>query len=135
MGNFYDKIVSYIDDIFHGCSLIPRVAKHLDKDFETNPDASYHYLQAIQNHPELKQMRSALMNRVQDAMDKANRYKDKHMDYSYIWTDSRKEYMHYFLTYSRYIPNKSSRRLFLFFRFFLFFFFFFRSTEISIFFF
>ena len=93
--------VSYIDDIFHGCSLIPRVAKHLDKDFETNPDASYHYLQAIQNHPELRQMRSQLMNRVQDAMDKANRYKDKHMDYSYIWTDSRKEYMHYFLTYSR----------------------------------
>ena len=76
--------VSYIDDIFHGCSLIPRVAKHLDKDFETNPEASYHYLQAIQNHPELRQMRSQLMNRVQDAMDKANRYKDKHLDYSYI---------------------------------------------------
>ena len=36
VGNFYDQINGYLDDIFFGCSLIPRVAKHLDKGFETD---------------------------------------------------------------------------------------------------
>ena len=36
VGNFYDQINGYLDDIFFGCSLIPRVAKHLDKGYETD---------------------------------------------------------------------------------------------------
>ena len=27
-GNFYDQLVSYVDDIFHMCTLIPRIACH-----------------------------------------------------------------------------------------------------------
>ena len=30
--NFYDKMLDYISYIFNGCSLIPRIAKHLDKE-------------------------------------------------------------------------------------------------------
>ena len=36
VGNFYDQMNGYLDDIFLGCSLIPRVAKHLDKGYETD---------------------------------------------------------------------------------------------------
>ena len=38
--------------------------------------------------------------------NKAERAKNHHMDYSYIWTDSRAEYMHYFLTYSRQLTQE-----------------------------
>ena len=31
--NFYDKMLDYISYIFNGCSLIPRIAQHLDKEF------------------------------------------------------------------------------------------------------
>ena len=31
--NFYDKMLDYISYIFNGCSLIPRIAKHLDKEY------------------------------------------------------------------------------------------------------
>ena len=36
VGNFYDIVNGYLDDIFNGCTLIPRVAKHLDKNFDIN---------------------------------------------------------------------------------------------------
>ena len=41
------------------------------------------------------------MSRCTEVMQKAEKLKNHHMDYAYIWTDSRTEYMHYFLTYSR----------------------------------
>ena len=39
VGNFFDMINGFLDDIFFGCSLIPRVAKHLDKGFDINAKA------------------------------------------------------------------------------------------------
>ena len=60
----------------------------------------------ISNHPELKQMRSVLMSRVTEVMQKAEKLKNHNMDYAYIWTDSRAEYMHYFLTYSRQLTQE-----------------------------
>ena len=39
VGNFYDMINGFLDDIFFGCSLIPRVAKHLDKVFDIKAKA------------------------------------------------------------------------------------------------
>ena len=69
-------------------------------------DAFYHYLAPISNHPELKQMRSVLMSRCTEVMQKAEKLKNHNMDYAYIWTDSRAEYMHYFLTYSRQLTQE-----------------------------
>ena len=39
-------------------------------------------------------------------MQKAEKLKNHNMDYAYIWTDSRAEYMHYFLTYSRQLTQE-----------------------------
>jgi hypothetical protein len=51
-------------------------------------------------------MRSVLMSRVTEVMQKAEKLKNHNMDYAYIWTDSRAEYMHYFLTYSRQLTQE-----------------------------
>ena len=50
---------------------------------------------------ELRQMKDSLMQRVNDALNRANRLKDKNMEFAYLWTDSRAEYMQNFLTYGR----------------------------------
>ena len=34
-------------------------------------------------------------------MNRANRIKTAHLEYAYLWTDSRVEYMQNFLTYGR----------------------------------
>ena len=46
-------------------------------------------------------MKDSLMQRVNDALNRANRLKDKNMEFAYLWTDSRAEYMQNFLTYGR----------------------------------
>ena len=32
-GNFFDQMSGYVEDVFHMCSLIPRVAKHQDSSY------------------------------------------------------------------------------------------------------
>ena len=76
--------------------LIPRVADHLTKE-----GAESNYLDALSSHKELKSMRDQLIFRIQEVLSKANKLKTGQNDYAYLWTDSRTEYMHYFLTYSR----------------------------------
>jgi dynein heavy chain len=98
-------MTGYVDDIFHACTLVKRVARHLDKDYENDSDGEYNYLNVISNHREVKQMKDQLFSRVTDVMTRANKLKGTHMDYAYLWTDSRTEYMHYFLTYSRQLTN------------------------------
>ena len=41
------------------------------------------------------------MSRVELVMEQANSEKQAYMDYSYLWTESRQEYMFYFLNFSR----------------------------------
>ena len=50
---------------------------------------SSNYLESVQNHPELKSLREALIGRVEEVMEKANAKKDSYLDYAYLWTDSR----------------------------------------------
>ena len=50
---------------------------------------SSNYLESVQNHPELKSLREALVGRVEEVMEKANAKKDSYLDYAYLWTDSR----------------------------------------------
>ena len=50
---------------------------------------SSNYLETVQNHPELKSLKEALVCRVEEVMEKANAKKDSYLDYAYLWTDSR----------------------------------------------
>ena len=50
VGNFYDKMIQYLNYIFNGCSLIPRFAKHKDPNYSSKPDGSYDYLNVISSH-------------------------------------------------------------------------------------
>ena len=66
-----------------------------------NPDGKFDYLEVVSGYRELKQMKDQFMQRVNDVLLRANRLKDKNMDFAYLWTDSRAEYMQNFLTYGR----------------------------------
>ena len=66
-----------------------------------NPDGKFDYLEVVSGYRELKQMKDQFMQRINDVLLRANRLKDKNMDFAYLWTDSRAEYMQNFLTYGR----------------------------------
>ena len=94
--NFYDQVNGYCDDIMHCCTLIPRIASH-----KNNAKAKNDYLDAISNHKEIKSMREQLIMRINEVMNRANKLKTSQSEFSYLWIDSRTEYMHNFLTYGR----------------------------------
>lgn len=96
VNNFSDQVNGFCTDIFYMAELIPRVAAHQTKEGKGND-----YLDVMENHKELKNMKDTFISRIQDVLNKANKLKTAQNTYSYIWTDSRTEYMHYFLTYSR----------------------------------
>ena len=90
------QVIGYCSDIYHVCELIPRVASH-----KISPDEQNNYLQVITENKELKGMKDLLISRISEVLLKANKLKSGQMAYSYLWTDSRTEYMHNFLTYGR----------------------------------
>jgi hypothetical protein len=51
------------------------------------------------------------MSRVTDVMSKANKHKISFFEHAYLWTDSRTEFMHYFLTYGRQITPEEMEAL------------------------
>ena len=96
VNNFSDQVNGFCTDIFYMAELIPRIAAHQTKEGKAND-----YLDVMENQKELKNMKDTFIARIQDVLNKANKLKTAQNTYSYIWTDSRTEYMHYFLTYSR----------------------------------
>ena len=68
---------------------------------EVAADEIPNYRKVIGNHRELRGMRELLLTRVMDASTRAIKRKTQFLEYSYLWTDSRTEYMHYFLAYGR----------------------------------
>ncbi|MBN3294079.1 DYHC protein, partial [Polypterus senegalus] len=91
-GNFYDVIEGLIEDIFKTASFIYRVAKH----FETGT-----YQPDINQTQELTDLAQMIMNRVRNVIIKAKNYEDTFSEYSYLWTDDRKEFMKQFLLYGQ----------------------------------
>jgi dynein heavy chain len=90
--NFYDIMVGLVDDLFHMATLVPRVAKgQLTND----------YLDVVSNHSELKTLRQDLIARVNLVIEQANSQKNTYLEYSYLWTESRQDYLYFFLNYSR----------------------------------
>ena len=96
VNNFYDQIQGYVNDILHCCSIIPRIASHLN-----DQKAKNDYLNVVSTHKEVKSMVDQLMHRIHDVMTRANKIKTTQNEFSYLWVDSRTEYMHNFLTYGR----------------------------------
>ena len=49
--------------------------------------------------------------RVTDVMARANKVKSAYLEHSYLWIESRTEFMHYFLTYSRQLTTEEIESL------------------------
>ena len=93
VNNFFDMALSLVDDIMGMASLVPRIA--IQKTSGTN------YLETIRKHPELKRLREDYIARVEKVIQKAKDQRDKYMDFSHLWVESRKDHLYYFLNYSR----------------------------------
>jgi hypothetical protein len=51
------------------------------------------------------------LSRISDVMSKANKTKIAFYEHSYLWVDSRTEFMHYFLTYGRQLTQEELEAL------------------------
>ena len=48
---------------------------------------------------ELSDIREEIMTRVSSAVGQSSKYRDSYNEYSYLWVDDRKEFLHQFLRY------------------------------------
>lgn len=62
--------------------------------------------QVISQNKEVKNLCEGLLSRVKAVMVLANKYRKSHNEHSYLWTESRQEFMHYFLTYGRQLSQE-----------------------------
>ena len=61
------------------------------------------YKDIISSHPELIQLKDVLMKRVSKVIASAKEQQKAYMKHERIWTESRTEFMYYFLRYGRYL--------------------------------
>ena len=101
--NFFDMIVGLIDDIFNMAKLVPRVHKR--------KGSSQNYLDTVNTHQELRTLKDDLIKRVEIVMGKANTQKTTYLDFSYLWLESRQDYLYYFLTYARQLSQEEAEKL------------------------
>ena len=92
VNNFFDTALSLVDDIMGMAGLIPRIA---------TSKAGGNYIETIRKHPELKRLRAIYISRLEKVIGQAKEEADKYLDYSHLWTESRKEHLQCFLEYSR----------------------------------
>ncbi len=122
VGNLYDKMLGWIDDVLHVTRLMPRIA-HYDCSAvaagETDRTAvayiskkqhddtsRVNYYKVVSKQKELKRMTEQLLDRIKNVMGQANKHRNTHSEYSYLWMESRVEFMHYFLTYGRQLSQE-----------------------------
>ena len=124
VGNFFDRMSGYIDDILHVCRLLPRVshyncspvsdekAEKIKLSHKKNDETSkVNYYKVISRHREFKRMTEQVMDRVRSVMNLSNKHKGMYTEYSYLWMESRVEFMHYFLTYGRQLTQEELDQL------------------------
>ena len=102
--NFYDMMLGLVDDIFNMAKLVPRVHKRKGV-------SSSNYLDTVTEHQELRSLREQLISRVEEVMESANRKQATYLDYSYLWLESRKEYLFYFLNYARQLSQDEIEKI------------------------
>ena len=98
--NFRDICESILDDIFTMAELVPRIS-----------NAESDYLDFIKQHKEIMSLRSDFMARVDLSIERANIKRNTFLDYSYLWTESRSDYMYYFLNYGRQLTEEELLKL------------------------
>ena len=103
VNNFFDIAVDLADDIYHMASLIPRISKQ--------KNAGKDYLDSVRKHAELKVLRDDYISRIEKVMKLAKEKRDTYMEYSYLWLESKQEYLYYFLNYSRQLSNKEIEQI------------------------
>ena len=69
------------------------------------------YYKVISRHREFKRMTEQVMDRVRSVMNLSNKHKGMYTEYSYLWMESRVEFMHYFLTYGRQLTQEELDQL------------------------
>ena len=98
VNNFYDTALSLVDDIMGMAGLIPRIA---------TSKAGANYIETIRNHTELKRLKDIYISRLEAVIAEAKEEADKYLDYSHLWTESRKEHLQCFLEFSRQVREGS----------------------------
>ena len=97
VNNFYDTSLSLVDDIMGMVGLIPRIAAS---------KSGANYIETIRKHPELKRMKATFISRLETVICEAKEEADRYLDYSHLWTESRKEHLRCFLEYSRQVREQ-----------------------------
>ena len=96
--NFHDICQGILDDIFLMAKLVPRIYQAKSKD--------ENYLELVNNHAELTKLKEEFMGRVDLNIERANIKKNTYLDYSYLWTESRHDFMYFFINYSRQLTEE-----------------------------
>ena len=100
--NFRDICESILDDIFSMADLVPRISNNSDSDS---------YLGYVKQHKELMALRTQFMARIDLSIERANIKKATFLEYSYLWIESRSDYMFFFLNYGRQLTEEEIARL------------------------
>ena len=93
--NLYDLSMGLLHDIYGMAELVPRVS---------NPGETY--LGVVWSHKQLEKMRRTFIERVEDTISDGNEAKDSYLQYSYLWLESKTDYMYNFLHYSRQLSEE-----------------------------
>ena len=96
--NFQEFCKQILDDIYHMANLVPRIAQ--------DQEDKRSYLELAMEHEELSELRSTFLSRVSLVTSQAREEQEKYNRYSNIWTDSRQEFMFYFLKFSRVLDDE-----------------------------
>ena len=96
--NFLDFCKQILDDIYHMADLVPRIAQ--------DQEDKRSYLELAMEHQELSELRATFLSRVTSVTSQAIEEQEKYNCYANIWTDSRQEFMFYFLKFSRVLDDE-----------------------------
>lgn len=94
---FYDLVDGLVGDIYKQAFLIPRLAAHSGQE---------NYQPDLEEMEELSDMRSELMDRINNIMNKAIEYRNSFDNYAYLWVDDRNEFMRQFLLYNHVLTQE-----------------------------
>ncbi|KAF7661538.1 hypothetical protein LDENG_00259550 [Lucifuga dentata] len=95
--SFFELVDSLINDVFRISSLMPRLAQH---------SLLPHYQGDMEDMVDLHIMRHRLMDRVKSVMASCCEFCNSLNDYSYLYIENRKEFMHQFLLYGRILTQQ-----------------------------
>src|SRR5690348_14748522 len=84
---FMHIMFNCIDDVYLIASLVPRVQ-----------DESDNYLTELKHEEELEELKDKVIERVHAVMEECEKYKESYEQFSYLWTESRQDFMTKFLS-------------------------------------